>query len=94
MTSSVSCEVMSWNVKFVLIISNIEFQINQLARSRGIDVLGQTGNRFFKPEVDTQTQKNYIFSVINGHAEYKNIFCFQIGAKLRYITKVCKFCKF
>ena len=48
---------------------------------------------FFKPEVDTQTHKN-IFLESDDHADYKNIFCFEIEAKLRTFAKICTFCKF
>ena len=38
-----------------------------------IAVLVMTGNRNLKPEMDTQLNKNYIFSETEGLADYKNI---------------------
>ena len=68
------------------------FHRNRLVTSRNIDVLVQTESRFFKPEVDTKTQKMY-FLELDGHADYKNMFCFGIGAKLRNFAKIYKFHK-
>ena len=43
--------------------------------------------------MDTQTQKN-IFLESDDHADYKNIFCFEIGAKLKNLLKYANFAYF
>ena len=59
----------------------IKFYGNWLIRFRDIDVLVSTGSRFFKPKVDTQTHKKYMFFWSNDRADYKNKCCYQIGLK-------------
>ena len=45
-------------------------------RSRELKFLFQTCNRFFKPEVETQTHTDSIILQSDGLAYYKNMFCF------------------
>ena len=71
----------------------MKFYYKRFVRSRDIDVLVLTGCRFDKPEVyrvHLNTQK-YIFFESDDHANYKNIFCFEIRAKLRILAQICKF---
>ena len=63
-------------------------------RSRDIDVLVSAGSRLFKPEVGAQTHTKYIYLEFNSRADYTNIFCFQIGAKLRKLGKNANFANF
>ena len=54
-----------------------------LVRFRDIDVLISTGSRIFKTGSGYENTHKYIFLESDDHAHYKNIFCFEIGAKLR-----------
>ena len=65
---------------------------NENIRSRDIDVLVSTRSRFLKPELDTQTHPKYIFFIKSEiYADYKNIFYFIEGEKLRNLAKIRKF---
>ena len=72
-----------------LITLDMKFHQNRSVRSRDIDVLVKTRRRFLKPDVNSQTNKNYRFLESDSHADYKNIFCFRIGEKLRNFAKIC-----
>ena len=70
-----------------LITLDMKFHQNRSVRSRDIDVLVKTRRRFLKPDVNSQTNKNYRFLESDSHADYKNIFCFINRSKIE------KFCK-
>ena len=53
----------------------MKFYRNGSFRYRDIDdILVSTGNEFFKPEVDTQTHRDYMFLESEDRADYKNMF--------------------
>ena len=52
------------------------FHRNHLVTSRDGDVLVSTGNIFFKPEVNIQTDTTYKFMESDSHVDYKNIVYF------------------
>ena len=62
----------------------MKFHRNRLLRYRDTDVLVQTGSG------RSNTQK-CIFLESDDHADYKNIFCFEIRAKLRNFDKFANF---
>ena len=69
----------------------MKFHWNRLVRSRDIDVLVGTGSRTFKTGSGHLNTQKHIFLESDDHADYKNIFCFEIEAKLRNFAKICKF---
>ena len=72
----------------------MKFHQNRLVRSRDNDVLVSPEVEFFKPELDTETNKNIYFWHQTIMLITKNILCLENGAELRDFAKICKFCKF